>query len=292
MATKGMRVKEMGATINLGDYSSLRVTIGEETEFAGLDIAKAEKYLKNIAKSVGGVLNLPGEDNKGIKENTLVKQGEELFAYGTGEKIYYDNSAHSYADNKGIKYISVTQLVGSFYPMNNSISQEYLDFASAYGNMVHATIQNSVIGKRPTKLLVDDIVNVTLKEMGEIINPVVEKILVLPEEKVAGRFDILSEDENGDKILWDVKTNTDLFKAIKSNLPQELKEEFGKSWNTETIYGEHCLQLNIYAYILEKHCGMKVSKIKIIHIPDGFKEILEVPKIDISKVFDCYGQNR
>lgn len=287
---KGMRIKDVGATINLGNYSSLHITIGEETEFAGLDLGRAETYLRKIAKSVDGVLNLPEKEDKPTEERTPLPEVQDI----DGNKMHYDHETHAYSGENGVEYRSVTTMLSEFYPMNPAISQEYLDFAAAYGNMVHTAIQNAVIGKPPKKEMVKDTVEKVLAKMDKFDHAVVEQFIQLPNEEIAGRFDILAycDAEETEAILYDVKTNTDLYAKRECGLPPSLQRLFENDWNVETVYGEHCLQLNIYAYILEKVYGKKIKAIKIIHVPDGFKEIVDVPKVDITPIFQAYGAIR
>lgn len=294
MANKTMRIKDVGATINLGNYSSLHVTIGEESEFAGLDIGKAQDYLTKIAEMVGGTLNLPSRSSskKATPKQPVPDKGQLNLAYGSNEKIYYNNDSHSYSDIKGNSYISVTQLVEKFYPFEakGTLAQEYLDFASAYGNMIHTAIQNTVVGKAPAKKMVNsvtkDVIDAMTKIAGAINNPVVERILAFPEFNIAGRFDILTENASSEKILWDVKTNTNLSASCKCLLPKSVQDRLSQYWSCTTIFGQHCLQLNIYAHILEKHCRIPIKNIYIIHAPDGYQRILSVPKVDISDIIN------
>lgn len=295
MANKGMRVKEMGATINLGNYSSLHVTIGEESEFSGLDIAKGQKYLKAIAESVNGMLNLPDHPEKKVKTKAPVVEkptimGERLFGFNGSGEIYYDHKNHAYTSAEGTRYCSVTQMLSEFYPFSGDIAKEYMDFAAAYGNLIHTAIQNAVIGKAPKKKLVKEITDEALKAMGKFERGVVEQPIIYPEHEVAGRFDILTFAEKN--TLWDVKTNSDLYASATCTLPEPLKQEFGKYWKVDSIYGEHCLQLNLYAYIIEHTTDVVVDNINIIHVPDGFKEIVHVPKVDVSAIFQAYGAIR
>lgn len=300
---KGMRVKDVGATINLGNYSSLHITIGEEQEFAGLDLGKAETYLRKIAKSVNGILNLPEkEERTGESEGQKAPatqssaKGVVLKDYG-GNAIIYDNNNHAYYNQEQVHYDSVTQVVGAFYPFNHDgvIAQEYMDFAANFGNLIHSSIQNALIGKPPKKALVKKVVDKTLKAMdvktGDDKLVKVEQILCDHQNELAGRFDILTT-QDGKNILWDVKTNSNLYGKAECSLPQSLKEEFGEYWNVETTYGEHCLQLNIYADILERVYNTKIDEIKIIHVPDDFQEIIDVPKVNISKIYWVYNSQR
>lgn len=293
---KGMRVKEVGATINLGEFSSLRVTIGEESEFAGLDIGKAQKYLQKIAEKVDGVLNLPTADQKMSKtaveraKDSNNKVGKTVRTFCDG-RVQYDHETHSYASDKGEPYTSVTQFLSKFYPFNADgvIAQEYMDFAASYGNLIHTAIQNAVIGKAPKKSIVKPIVDAVLKDMSkyEYTKAEVEQILEYPEQKLAGRFDIITYKDDGKKNieLWDVKTNSNLYAKSDCKLPDEFKKQLAEWWNPETIYGEHCLQLNLYAHILEKAYGKNVVGIHIISVPDGYNEIVDVEKKDISGIF-------
>lgn len=295
---KEMRVKEVGATINLGQYSSLHVTLGEEQEYGGLDLQRSLNYLKRIANEVDGTLNLPEKEApEKIATPPEASQpkmvGEKIYAFGGQTPIWYDNDTHSYYSEQGVKYDSVTQLLGTFYPFNSDgkIAQAYMDFAASYGNLVHTAVQNMVIGKPPKKELVLDILTDVAKAMGSYDNGWVEQLIAYPDQEIAGRFDILTKKD--DKYtLWDVKTNSDLYMTNECNLPDSLKEKFSEYWNPETIYGEHCLQLNLYAYIIEKTSDVEIGEIKIIHIPDGFKKVIDVPKVDVSAIFQAYGSTR
>ena len=288
---KGMRVKDVGATINLGNYSSLHITIGEESEFAGLDLGRAETYLRKIAKSVDGVLNLPEKDDSPAPQATVLEHPQKDVG---GRLVYYDDTKHAYAGQDGREYCSVTTMLGDFYPTNPLIKPEYMDFAAAYGNLVHTAIQNAVIGLPPKKGLVANIVNKALEALGDYDHAAVEQIIQLPDQEIAGRFDIITypSAEETHCTLYDVKTNTELYAKRECVLPDSLKKLFAEDWNPDTVYGEHCLQLNIYAFILEKVYGKTVDAIKIIHVPDDFKEVVEVPQVDISGIFQAYGAIR
>lgn len=297
MNNKKMRIKEVGATINLGNYSSLHVTIGESQEYAGLDIGRAEDYLRKVAESVEGTLNLPEKKEKTVpkaKDKTeILPVGEKVFSFGGTDFAFYDHASHQYTSKDGVPYVSVTQMLSDFYPFNakKAIKQEYMDFAASYGNMIHTAIQNAVVGMPPTKTFPASVAKSVLAQMGDFDKAFVEHAVLLPDQEIAGRFDILTE-KDGKYTLWDVKTNTEIFAPSDCTLPQSLQLEFGKHWNVGTIYGEHCLQLNVYAYILEHTTDITIDEIKIIHVPDDFKEILPVPKIDISPIFQAFGAIR
>lgn len=283
---KEMRIKEVGATINLGNFSTLHVTVGESTEYAGLELQRTTSYLKDIAEKVGGILNLPEGmvDSKKVKKLAAPK-GEKSFAFGTDIPIWYDHENHTYTNDKGEEYISVTQFLSTMYKQNATIAKEYMDFASSFGNLVHTAIQNAVIHKAPKKELVKDIVKDAIQAIGDFDEGFVEQLIVLPEERLAGRFDILTR--NGDEhTLWDVKTNSDLFIETKSLFSQEVQDFLMDFWNPNTIYGEHCLQLNLYAFMIEQTTGKTINEIKIIHVPDSFQKVYNVPKIDVAKFLE------
>lgn len=299
--TKKMRIKDIGATINLGNYSSLHVTIGEPSEFTGLSFDAATTYLRNIAEKVGGVLNLP--ENLAKKNTTTKKSqktqdvtpvlGKKIYCFGNTTPIWYDHASHTYTDERGIAYESVTQLLNTYYPFNldGKIKQEYMDFAASFGNLVHTAIQNAVIGRPPKKELVSKIVEDALAAMGEYDEAFVECTIALPEQEIAGRFDILTCKE--DKYtLWDVKTNTDLTLKVDCSLPEPLVKKYSDFWTVDTTYGEHCLQLNLYAHIIEATTNIKINDIKIIHVPDSFSQILPVPRVDVSDLLSAYGSIR
>lgn len=295
MTKKTHRIKEVGATINLGNYSSLHVTVGEASEFAGLEFGRAVDYLKNIASEVDGVLNLPEKlkSKKKVAEKSEEPKGEKIYSFAGGPTIWYDHESHTYTSETGVPYVSVTQLLESFYPFEaaDKISKEYMDFAASYGNLVHTAIQNAVIGKPPKKQMVAGVIEDVLKAMGPFNQRFVEQLIALPEQEVAGRFDILTKDE-GKATLWDVKTNSSLYMETKCTLPDVLKEKYSKSWGVDTIYGEHCFQLNLYAYIIEKTTDWVIDEIKIIHVPDNFEGIIDVPKVDVSDILSYYGSIR
>lgn len=288
---KGMRVKDVGATINLGNYSSLHITIGEESEFAGLDLGRAETYLRNIAKSVDGVLNLPEKDDSPTPQATALEHPQKDLA---GRLVYYDHATHSYAGQNGVEYHSVTTMLGDFYPTSPYIKPQYMDFAAAFGNLIHAAIQNAVIGYPPKKGLTKAIVDQAVASIGKYDHAVVEQIIQLPAQEIAGRFDILTyaDSEEVHASLYDVKTNTALYADRQCTLPPDLQNVLAEYWNPATVYGEHCLQLNIYAFILEKVYGKIIDHIKIIYVPDDYKDTIEIPKIDVSAIFQAYGSIR
>lgn len=300
--TKKMRIKEVGGTINLGQYSSLHVTIGEPSEYTGLSLDKATTWLREIAKSVDGVINLPDTLKKTDTKKEVAKkteptepQGQKVYCFGGTTPIWYDHKAHSYVNEKGIEYESVTQVLGHFYPFNadDKIKQEYMDFASSYGNLIHTAIQNAVIGMPPKKKMVQKVISDALNAMGDYDKAWVEQTIALPDQEIAGRFDILTMNANKNSYtLWDVKTNSDLTLEADCCLPNSLVERYNQYWNPKTIYGEHCLQLNLYAYIIEQTTDIKIDEIKIIHVPDGFKKIFPVPKVDVSDLLSAYGSVR
>ncbi len=295
---KEMRIKSVGATINLGNYSSLHIEIGEQSEFAGLDLGKCEKYLRACAKSVGGVLNLPEEKPKSVQPAPKAANAKDFI----GDPVGYDNSTHIYVNEKGVKYTSVTQMLETFYPFEaDVIGKQYLDFAANFGNLIHCAIQNAVSGKPPKKKTVAKIVEGALSGMGEFRHPLVEEIICDHEHEIAGRFDIMTQHmEDDNYTLWDVKTNSSMYNKVTCTLPDELKKEFSQYWNTDTTFGEHCLQLNIYAYILNKYylsneyfkTDGRINELNIIYVPDGYEEIIKVPLVDISKIFDAYARCR
>ena len=113
MTKEKMRIKDVGATINLGNYSSLHVTIGEPSEFAGLELQRATNYLKGIAEKVGGVLALPEMKQKSSKKKEEVAPlGEKLFSFGSDTPIFYDNDTHTYTTENGVVYESVKESWG------------------------------------------------------------------------------------------------------------------------------------------------------------------------------------
>lgn len=283
---KEMRIKEVGATINLGNFSTLHVTVGESHEYAGLELQRTTSYLKDIAEKVGGILNLPEGmiDSKKVRKLSE-KRGVQNYAFGTDIPVWYNHDTHTYTDENGDELTSVTQFLSTMYPQNAKIAKEYMDFASNFGNLVHTAIQNAVIGKAPKKELIKGVVEDSMKAIGDFDEGFVEQLIVLPSEHLAGRFDILTRKGN-ERTLWDVKTNSDLFMEVKNTMPQTVRDFLEEYWNPNTIYGEHCLQLNLYAYIVEQTTGQTIDYINIIHVPDGFNRIYSVPKIDVEKFLE------
>lgn len=301
MTEKKMRIKDVGATINLGNYSSLHLTIGEPSEYAGISLDKATDYLKEIARRVDGVLNLPEDMNKtkkskkkgGKAKKTNAISGQKIYSFANATPIYYDHATHAYTSEEGVRYDSVTQMLGTFYPFTaqDKIAHEYMDFASSFGNLIHTAVQNAIIGKPPKKSLLASVLKDVMEAIGDYDQGFVEQPLVLPEQELAGRFDIITKKDEK-YTLWDVKTNSDLYAPVDCSLPEKLKEKYGEEWGVETIYGEHCFQLNLYAYIIEHTTDIKIDEIKIIHIPDNFKGIVDVPKVDVSDLLTAYGSIR
>ena len=51
-------------------------------------------------------------------------------------------------------------------------------------------------------------------------------------------------------------------------------------------------RINLYAFMLEKTAGIKISKLKILHVPDDFEQVVEVPLVDVSSILQAYGASR
>lgn len=290
---KKMRIKSVGGTINLGSFSSLRVELGEQQEFAGLELDQCVEYLKNIATTVGGTIDIP--DNVASGRKTVKKQQGVLTPAYNGGKVFFDEASHSYVSQDGVAYESVTRMLDNYYKFDaDNIKHEYMDFAINYGNLIHCAIQNSLIGKQPKSQVLKSIIEKTLDAMhktaGEWTKVDVEEILIDQEHLMAGRFDILTynDDDKKDVKLWDVKTNTDIFRKDNNKLPKALAEEYAQYWGVDTVYGHYCLQLNIYAWILENVYGKNVTDMYIIHIPDEFGRIVPVKKTDITGLIQSY----
>lgn len=213
--------------------------------------------------------------------------------------IYYNDSNHTYSDETGKEYISVTQLVKKFKePFNENIvyacakkqNREPDDLklewkqkgkiALLKGNYIHDTLD--ILFRRPELAQ-----NCDLKPVYDEIRAYIPKSQKLYPEKiigdeelgVVGRVDLIGKE---DKIIfvYDYKTN-DLDKKVYNNLKPPLQHLEDKPIN------EYALQLSLYAYMLERQ-GYKVGGLKLFDIQQGAVEVIELPylKEEIKKMLE------
>lgn len=103
--------------------------------------------------------------------------------------------------------------------------------------------------------------------------------LCAPEEDLAGSVDFIGIKPNGHLFVADWKRTRDLRAHMRGY--RRLKAPLSHLDDCKGV--KYCLQLNIYAYILEKYYGLKVDNLQIVCVHpelDGVPFVYEAPRMD------------
>lgn len=207
--------------------------------------------------------------------------------------IVFDEDQHSYTRN-GKKLISCTGVIGKYQkPFNRKrmlplsaqkegITVEELGnrwdekakISQVKGNRNHAYLEKAIHGTYikndilPEEKKVCDSFLKWYKEEGYI--PVASECLV-GDDYVCGKFDHLAY-KDGEFIIFDYKTNADLYKKAYGNFLYPLMHLPNSKLNT------YYLQLNIYERLLQLPCKKKIvylmaDDFEIIDVDDMTEEI-------------------
>jgi ATP-dependent exoDNAse (exonuclease V) beta subunit len=142
------------------------------------------------------------------------------------------------------------------------------------GTEVHKSIEAVIKNKGSTlKHVNNDAYVKACQAIGYIRHKGLNAKYLLPEVKVysddlslAGTIDLVYRDpESGETWLFDWKTN----KEIKTEAYKNKKGVLPPTSNVaDCNFNKYTLQLNIYAYILQRDYGLKVTKIFLVHLQD------------------------
>jgi len=233
--------------------------------------------------------------------------------------IKFYNKSHKYKKDK-VVYKSVTQLIDTlFEPFNakeiakklskvpkykkegkgiRAILKDWKERAE-HGTRVHNAIEQWLkTGKAPLGLTQEDREKViqakifianywdSTKNKTSVFLP--EQLIYSEEFQLAGTVDLLIYNyKTKDLYIIDWKTNEKITDKAYDN-------KTGLKKSTEHIedckLNKYIIQLNIYAYILEKEYKIKPTKLSIIHLlPKGYKEIdIDIDKPLIKKILKEY----
>lgn len=223
-----------------------------------------------------------------------------------GDTITFREDEHSYTDNKGLKYTSVTTLIHGLFPefkeeevaqkvaiKRNKSVKEILDewkyerdIAGVFGTQCHLFAEMYLKGEKlpspsneKEELYFSNIKNFIDTKLAKFTLIEAEKIIFSPQHGISGTIDLLMRNSKGDVCLLDWKTN----KAIKRNNPFQKGLTFLNHLD-DCNYIHYSLQLNIYKTLLTKEKYFDVDRNDIITAlffinPEGV-EIIQVHSLD------------
>ncbi len=217
-------------------------------------------------------------------------------------KIRFFEGTHNYFLGRR-KLVSVTTFIGTFFDKFNAreIARKLAKFpqnkakkrgvryflnewkaAAEYGTKVHQEIEDFIKGKRN-----DNVDGRTSKAIGYLAGcgytPAATELIVYDEELgLAGTIDCILEDEKGNLILVDWKTN----KKITQKSYDGKKGKEPLSHLEDCNYNKYSLQLSVYRYILERQ-GHTVIEQRLVHLQeDSWKEYsTEYMKEEVEEMF-------
>lgn len=92
---------------------------------------------------------------------------------------------------------------------------------------------------------------------------------------VAGTIDLIFETDEG-LVLIDWKTNRKMTGLVPS---EDGKREQSVFTLPDTKIAKYTMQLNTYAYILERYYGYKIRALKLVHLEDTEARVMDLPYI-------------
>ena len=208
--------------------------------------------------------------------------------YERDERIQFSDSDHTYLIDKKNKAVSVTELIGKYFPKfdkefwanKESIKtgkskseilkgwEELGEKARNLGTELHEQIENYYNKLEYNKSReLEKFFNFHSKHIENKYKPYRTEWRVFDEDKkIAGTIDMVYEKENGELFIFDWKRSKKIINSdgsIEKNNPFEngLK---GLSHLPSSDYVKYCLQQNIYKNILEKKYQKKVSSMNLL----------------------------
>ena len=208
--------------------------------------------------------------------------------YERDERIQFSDSDHTYLIDKKNKAVSVTELIGRYFPKfdkefwankesiktgkpKNEILKKWDELgkkARDLGTELHEQIENFYNSKEYIRSKeLDKFFKFHKNHIQDKYQPHRTEWRIFDEDKnLAGTVDMVYEKENGELFIFDWKRSK---KIINSNGSIEKNNPFenglnGLSHLPSSDYVKYCLQQNIYKNILESKYDKKVSSMNLL----------------------------
>ena len=208
--------------------------------------------------------------------------------YERDERIQFSDSDHTYLIDKKNKAVSVTELIGTYFPKfdkefwgnkqsiktgkpKNVILKKWDDLgkkARDLGTELHEQIENFYNSKEYIRSKeLDKFFKFHKNHIQDKYQPHRTEWRIFDEDKnLAGTVDMVYEKENGELFIFDWKRSKKIINSdgsIEKNNPFENGLN-GLSHLPSSDYVKYCLQQNIYKNILESKYDKKVSSMNLL----------------------------
>ena len=208
--------------------------------------------------------------------------------YERDERIQFSDSDHTYLIDKKNKAVSVTKLIGRYFPKfdkefwankesiktgkpKNEILKKWDDLgkkARDLGTELHEQIENFYNSKEYIRSKeLDKFFKFHKNHIQDKYKPHRTEWRIFDEDKnLAGTVDMVYEKENGELFIFDWKRSKKIINSdgsIEKNNPFENGLN-GLSHLPSSDYVKYCLQQNIYKNILESKYDKKVSSMNLL----------------------------
>ena len=208
--------------------------------------------------------------------------------YERDERIQFSDSDHTYLIDKKNKAVSVTELIGRYFPKfdkefwankesiktgkpKNEILKKWDELgkkARDLGTELHEQIENFYNSKEYIRSKeIDKFFKFHKNHIQDKYQPHRTEWRIFDEDKnLAGTVDMVYEKENGELFIFDWKRSKKIINSdgsIEKNNPFENGLN-GLSHLPSSDYVKYCLQQNIYKNILESKYDKKVSSMNLL----------------------------
>ena len=208
--------------------------------------------------------------------------------YERDERIQFSDSDHTYLIDKKNKAVSVTELIGRYFPKfdkefwankesiktgkpKNEILKKWDELgkkARDLGTELHEQIENFYNSKEYIRSKeLDKFFKFHKNHIQDKYQPHRTEWRIFDEDKnLAGTVDMVYEKENDELFIFDWKRSKKIINSdgsIEKNNPFENGLN-GLSLLPSSDYGKYCLQQNIYKNILESKYDKKVSSMNLL----------------------------
>ena len=208
--------------------------------------------------------------------------------YERDERIQFSDSDHTYLIDKKNKAVSVTELIGRYFPKfdkdfwankesiktgkpKNEILKKWDDLgkkARDLGTELHEQIENFYNSKEYIRSKeLDKFFKFHKNHIQDKYQPHRTEWRIFDEDKnLAGTVDMVYEKENGELFIFDWKRSKKIINSDGSIEKNNLFENGlnGLSHLPSSDYVKYCLQQNIYKNILESKYDKKVSSMNLL----------------------------